>query len=198
MRRLPVLSLLAVVAVLSAGASARADFIPWIYTFTASPNPVTSSDGSASVTLAGTWGRESLSFNGLLAANLSAAGSSGATFSNRGYTLTMTLNDFASGSWTDLKFAGTLSGTGPFALTNKFTNPSQTVTLGQHQYTVTLGAFTPPTAGQPGKISADVVVTGPSVSPNQVPEPASLLLAALGGSAVGLRAWWRRRRDRAA
>ena len=56
-----------------------------------------------------------------------------------------------------------------------------------------LGNFVPPTSGKAGQLGVNVVVTGPSVPPSTAPEPASLLLAALGGSAVGLRAWWRRR-----
>jgi len=198
MKRLLVLGLLAVPAVLVAGAPAWADFIPWAYSFSASPNPVTSNDGSASVNFAGTSGQESLNFNGLLAANISATGPTDATFSGRGYTFTMHLTDVTSNASTDLKWTGALSGTGPFALTNKFAKPSQSVALGQHNYTVTLGSFTPPTATQGGKLSADVVVGGPTVPPvNQVPEPTSLLLAGLGVSALGARAWWRKRFARA-
>ena len=82
-------------------------------------------------------------------------------------------------------------------LTNKFLGkPAQTIDLGGHQYTVAVGLFIPPVPGTPGRIGANVNVNGLGVTPppvNHVPEPASLLLAAFGGSAVGLRAWWRRR-----
>jgi hypothetical protein len=181
MKRLPVLMLLAAAVLLVAGAPARADYIPWSYSFSASPGTVTSNDGSASVAIAGTSGQESLSFNGLLAAQLTASGATNALFT-----------DIASQASADLSYAGAFSGT-TFNLTNKIPNPSHTVTLGNHGYTVNLGEFVPPTSGKAGGFSANVVVTGPSVPVSQVPEPASLLLAALGGSAVGLRAWWRRR-----
>ena len=58
---------------------------------------------------------------------------------------------------------------------------------------MTVGAFAPPVRGKAGSLQADVIVTNPTPPASQAPEPASLLLAALGGSAVGLRAWWRRR-----
>jgi hypothetical protein len=193
MKRILVLTLLAVPALLVVGAPARADFIPWSYSFSASPNPVTSDNGSAQVTFAPTSGQESLSFNGLLAAHLSAAGPADDAFSGRGYTMTMHLTDLASGAATDLSWAGAFSGNSPFNLANKVAVPSQAVTLGQHQYTVSLGNFAPPTSGKAGQLGVNVVVVGTSVPVNNVPEPASLLLAALGGSAVGLRAWWRRR-----
>jgi hypothetical protein len=193
MKRLLVLALSAVPALLVAGAPARADFIPWAYSFSASPNPVTSDNGSASVTFAPTSGHESLSFNNLLAASLSAAGPADAAFTSRGYTMTMHLTDLASSASADLKWTGAFSGNSPLNLTNKVPNPSQQVTLGQHQYTVNLGNFVPPTSGKAGQLGVNVVVAGPSVPVNNAPEPASLLLAALGGSAIGLRAWWRRR-----
>jgi hypothetical protein len=193
MKRFLVLGLLAVPALLAAGATARADYIPWSYLFSASPNPVTSDDGAASVTFAPTSGQESLSFNGLPAASLSAAGPTDAAFTDRGYTFSMHLTDLASGASADLSWTGALSGSSPFNLENKIPNPNQSVTLGQHDYTVTLGAFAPPTPGHAGSLATTVIVSGPSVPVNQVPEPASLLLAASGGSVVGLRAWWRRR-----
>jgi hypothetical protein len=106
MKRFLVLALVAVPALLVAGAPARADFIPWAYSFSASPNPVTSDNGSASVTFAPTSGNESLSFNNLLAANLSALGPANAAFTGRGYTMTLHLTDLASSASADLKWAG--------------------------------------------------------------------------------------------
>jgi hypothetical protein len=193
MKRVLVLALLAVPALLVAGAPARADYIPWSYSFSANPNPVTSDNGSASVTFAPTSGQESLSFNGLLAAQLSAAGPTDAAFSSRGYTFSMHLTDIASGASADLSWTGAFSGSSPFNLENKIPNPNQQVTLGQHEYTVTLGAFAPPTPERPGSLATTVIVAGPSVPVNQVPEPTSLLLAGAGLSALGARAWWRKR-----
>jgi hypothetical protein len=197
MKRVLVLALLAVPALLVAGAPARADYIPWSYSFSASPNPITSDNGTASITFTPTSGHESLSFNGLPAASLSAAGPTDAAFSSRGYTFSMHLTDIASGASADLSWTGAFKGNSPFNLQNSIPNPNQQATLGQHGYTVTLGAFVPPTPGHAGALTTTVVVTGPSVPVNAAPEPATLLLAGVGLSALGARAWWRKRFARA-
>src|SRR5436309_1856029 len=114
MKRFLVLALLAVPALLAAGTAARADFIPWSYSFSVSPNPVTSNDGSASVSFVPTSGGPlSGSVNGLAAASLTGSGPTAADFDSRGYTVTMHLTDLASSKVGDLSWTGALSGTGP-------------------------------------------------------------------------------------
>jgi hypothetical protein len=198
MKRLLFLALVTVPALLFAGASARADFIPWSYSFSVNPNPVTSNDGSAAVNFAPTSGNFTGSNDGFLAASLTGSGSTTAAFSSRGYTFTMHLTDVVSNTSANLSWTGAFSGNSMFNLTNKIPSPNHTVTLGQHEYTVTLGAFSPPVSGRVGSFQAQVIATTPigGGPVNQVPEPTSLLLAGLGLSGLGVRAWWRKRRAR--
>jgi hypothetical protein len=203
MKRLPVVALLVVATLLVAGASARADPITWSYTASGSPGVVTSDDGSlGKVTFqpGGSPGTLTGSWQGLnlvsLVADAPATGT--ATFTNQGYGLTLHITDNASHTSGDLTFGGALSGTlgTTNKLTNNFTGPSsQSITLGGNQYTANVGLFIPPMPGNPGRIGANVTVTGPGTPPpvNSVPEPTSLLLAGFGLSALGARAWWRKR-----
>jgi hypothetical protein len=203
MKRFLVLALLAVPALLLARGSARAEPITWSFAWSASPGAVTSNDGSlGKVTFhPGSNGPLTGSWQGILDSNLTAAAPAAgtATFTDRSYSLTMHLTDLKSNTSGDLTFGGALSGTLGAAnnLTNKFLGkPAQTITLGGNQYTVAVGLFIPPVPGTPGRLGANVTVISSGAPPppvNTVPEPASLLLAAFGGSAVGLRAWWRRR-----
>lgn len=119
------------------------------------------------------------------------------------YAVSLTLTDQASGDSGSLTFRGNLSGTATNGsdqvnLTNTFLGPtSQTLFLGQHQYTVTIGPFVPPgpltypqgwsehISQQDGSISVKVAVA--------TPEPFSLTLACLG-LPLGLAGWFRRRR----
>jgi hypothetical protein len=203
MKRILVPVLLAVPALLVARGSARAEPITWSSFWSASPGVVTSNDGSlGKVTFQpGSDGLLTGSWQGILASDLTATAPAAgtATFTDRSYSLTMHLTDLKSNTSGDLSFGGALSGTlgATNNLTNKFLGKSsQTITLGGNQYTVAVGLFIPPVPGTPGRFGANVTVNNLGFSPppvNNAPEPASLLLAALGGSAVGLRAWWRRR-----
>jgi hypothetical protein len=204
MKRLLVDALLVVPALLVAGASARADPITWSYTGSAAPGMVTSDDGSlGKVTFQpGSGGPLTGSWQGINLANLvaSAPATGTATFTSQGYGLTLHITDNASHTAGDLTFSGALSGTlgSTNSLTNKITGPtSQSLTLGGNQYTAAVGLFVPPLPGSPGRIGANVTVTGPGTPPppvSSVPEPSTLLLAGIGACAVGLRTWRRRRR----
>ena len=131
--------------------------------------------------------------------SIAQAGSPDAV-SNLPYSFTLEVRDNASLETGRLTFAGLLNGsmwrTGS-DLTNQFTGPlSKSVELGDHTFAVTLTGFTSPTGyGEPaaGSITArlsvvpvipdvpspPVVVTpGP---PSPTPEPATLLLALVGG-----------------
>jgi hypothetical protein len=187
------------------GAAARAE-PTWSYSWSSSPGVVTSDDGSlGTVTLlpgsGGPFTGSKDSGGGILAATLDAAGPASGTapFTDRTYGLTLHLTDNASKASGDLSFTGVLNGTlgGKFDLTNNFQNPTQSLNLGGNQYTVTAGLFVPPLPGAPGSVGANVTLTpGPSLV-SEVPEPASLLLAGLGLSALGVGNWWRRRRGQA-
>jgi hypothetical protein len=192
-----------------AGTVAHADPISWSYAWSSSPGVVTSNDGSlGSVTLLpGSGGPLTGSHDsgpGITAATLTAVAPASGTafFTNRGYTLTMHLMDNGLHASTDLSFAGAFGGTlgATNSLTNSFKAPTQSVNLGGNQYIVTVGLFVPPLPGTPGRIGANVTVSGSGVvTPpvTQAPEPATLLLGLVGGSALGLRCWWRKRRPAA-
>jgi hypothetical protein len=194
---------------LLAPASARAEPVSWSYSWSSSPGVVTSDDGSpGSVTFVPGSGGPMLGSavggDNIQAASLvaSAPASGLATFSNKGYGLTLTLTDNASSATGSLTFSGALSGTlgSTNDLTNTFTGATtKSINLGGHEYTVGLGLYVPPLPGTPGSLGANItVVPGPGNPPsppvNDVPEPTSLLLAGLSLSALGVRRWWVRKR----
>ncbi len=114
------------------------------------------------------------------------------------YSLSLALRDDASGTSGALTFRGNLSGWtfqgGPAILTNTILgSTTQTLTLGQDLYTVTIGPFVNPSGAQDGSISASIAVQ-PAV--NSAPEPSSLMLACLGLPPLGLARWLRRHRCR--
>jgi hypothetical protein len=207
--RQPLALTAALASLFLAGSAARAEPVSWSYSWLSTPGVVTSDDGALGhVTFTpGSGGPLTGSVNsgdGILAASLDASGPAAgtATFTNRGYGLTLHLTDNASGTSGDLTFGGALSGTlgSEFKLKNSFSGPTtQKLNLGGNEYIATIGLFEPPQPGTPGRIGANVTVNGsvqstPPVS--EVPEPTSLMLAAAGLSVCGLGGWWRRRRAR--
>jgi hypothetical protein len=74
---------------------------------------------------------------------------------------------------------------------------TQTVVLGDHRYTVTIGPYTP--AGPPGSIgagsiSAHAIITVEDII-TELPEPGTLALSCLGGALLAVRGGRRLRRQ---
>jgi hypothetical protein len=189
-------------------APARADLVPWSYSWTPASGSVAATTGSGSLSLSSEPTGSALGDSNVVATNIKSASTALAgspdTFVNAGYTLSMSLTDATSGQTAMLNFTGLFNGTlssQSSQLTNSLTGlTSQTVTLGGNQYTVTLGTNIPPgppSSSNAGAIGASVrVVPGDSTGvPNSVPEPSTLVLAGLGVS--GLLALRARRRKAA-
>ncbi|HYT87454.1 MAG TPA: PEP-CTERM sorting domain-containing protein [Gemmataceae bacterium] len=191
MHRFAVLA--AVPVLLTLGTQARAEPITWSYSWSSDPSVVTSDDGSlGKITMlpsvGGPINGSKDSGDGIMAVGLDASGTG--TFTNRGYNLTLHLTDEASHTSGDLTFAGALSGTLASGFTNNFLGDVvKPLPLGGNLYTVAIGLFVPPAPGVPGRIGANVTVNGPGdvLLANDVPEPASLLLAGLALSALAAR-----------
>jgi len=121
-----------------------------------------------------------------------------AQFTNAAYTLSLKLTDEPSGQSGVLTFQGLLNGTAwkhGSLITNTFVGPTtETIALGNEQYTVTLGSFVPP--GPPGRRNAGTIgatITMQPLSTQATPEPSTLALAGLGLMLTGLTTWWKRR-----
>jgi MYXO-CTERM domain-containing protein len=209
----PFLTALVAACLLQPAASAAylpSDQVLWIYQFTAEAGPLAAEGGGGSaVTFSPggpgpAWGN-----NDLVASSLrvvSDAPVDAPDVLTQGYTLRLTIatiedGEAHAGTWT---FRGTLSGPVSSEATNVrnvFEDPyQQTLTLGSYDFEVSLLEYHPP--GPPGQegdglLSVHVHVQnaswpwfndGPDIE--QIPEPSSGVLAALG--IVGA-AWWRRR-----
>jgi hypothetical protein len=124
----------------------------------------------------------------------------------------LVLTDVASGQSSNLTFTGKFNGAisggdpthnigGNSNITTTLDPQTQSVTLGNNTYTVSLTSYTPPGppgASNGGSISAHVTVTtsGSGIGIAAVPEPSSMVLSGLGLSLAGLAAWRKRRQRR--
>jgi PEP-CTERM motif len=122
-----------------------------------------------------------------------------AQFTNAAYTLSLKLTDEPSGQSGVFTFQGLLNGTAwkhGSLITNTFVGPTtETMVLGNEQYTVALGSFVPP--GPPGPENAGTIgatITMQPLSTQATPEPSTLALAGLGLVLTGLTTWRKRRR----
>jgi len=214
MKRLFTASALALVLALASGGAAQAallppEFISWNYNF-APGAPAVFADGDpttvGSVSFTNEQGGNATGNSDIVATNLRVGSSANTSTPDRldingAYSLTLNLASNQAGHLYSgtLTFTGKLGGTFSAEsanITNSFdSNSLQVLTLGNYIFTVSLPYFTPP--GPPdqenaGSISAHVQVSG--TSPNQVPEPSSIVLSALGVCFLGCRAALRRRK----
>ncbi|HEV3238010.1 MAG TPA: hypothetical protein VGZ25_13555 [Gemmataceae bacterium] len=191
---------------LFAQSKAHASFVPWTYNWGRSPIAVQAdSPGTGGLSLTDETTLHAVGTSDIVATNIRSFSSAPRTapdhFTAKPYTLSLFLKDDASGQSTTLTFSGTFSGalsSNSANITTAFTGKiSQTVTLGKHTYTVSLGNFAPPgppTASNAGSISAHVLVDqdpdgGGGGGHHGAPEPSTMLLSLLGLSGLGAGAW---------
>ncbi|HYT93800.1 MAG TPA: hypothetical protein VEL76_34085, partial [Gemmataceae bacterium] len=140
-------ALIATIAFL-VGTSARADFIPWSYTWTADPQV---SDGAGAgigffTTAAGTISTSKDVAGGVVLQAFAPDSSPGHVLNDAPYNVAMHITDKVSGIAGDFAFSGKLSGDiNAGSVTNVFNAPeTQSLTLGQNAYAVTIGSYVPP------------------------------------------------------
>jgi hypothetical protein len=206
------LPLFASTLLLFAGTSVRADQssappIAWTYNWTPSVNSLSAdSPGTGGVSFTNEPTKNAINNSDIVVTNLkdfstATAANPDKLSTNGAYAFTLVLTDSASGEKATLTFTGKLGGTfsaNNSNITNAFTGQSsQTTTLGNYNYTVTMVAYTPPgppSASNSGSISAHVDVTLSNTGGTSTPEPSTMVLSFLGLSFAGAAGWWKRRR----
>jgi hypothetical protein len=192
--------LLAVAAALLGATSARADFTDWSYNWTPSNGKIfADKPGSSYIALTNEPVGSANGDSNVVATDLTSFSTANSkkpdTFTHAAYSLSITLVDGDSSKAGSLTFSGEFNGTvsaKSSKITNTFTGlTTQSIHLGAHTYTVTIGPFSPPgppTASKSGAISAFAQVT---VDGGQTPEPSTMVLASLGLAGFGA-GWWRK------
>ncbi len=164
---------------------ARADHIDWSYSWSRSPDKVYADGSTTSYIALTSEGEVPAGGNtDVVAANLSvfsdAPDTTPANFTNKPYTLTLTLTDSDSNAVGSLVFTGEFNGQVTSDSSNVgilFTGQNtQSLTLGEHLYTVTMDAYAPP--GPPGSSNVGSIGAHATVAVQTLAEPSSLLLAA--------------------
>jgi hypothetical protein len=207
MTNAPATRVAAVLALILVSApAARADWIPWTYSWSNSPQNILADSpaGGGRISLTDEATRSVIGNSDIVATNLrtysSAPPSAPDTFTNKPYTLTLNLTDSTSGQTGTAVFSGVFNGTltaQSSNITNTFMGPTTAVLdLGDNRYTVTLNAYTPPGpegSANAGGIGAHATVTVENVHIAQTPEPGTLALAAFGVPLFALRRLRRRK-----
>jgi hypothetical protein len=197
----------ALVLLLAAAPAVHADWIPWTYSWSNSPQTILSDGGAGNITLTNEPTLEAVGNTDIVATNIrtysTASAGSPDTFTNKAYTLSLTLTDSNSGQTGTAAFTGIFNGTLTAAssnITNKFTSATTAVLdLGSNEYTITLTAYTPP--GPTGSVNAGAIGARATVAVEPIgivqttPEPPAALLAAFSIPLAALRFVRSRRRS---
>lgn len=184
-----------VVALLVHATCVRADLIPWLYTWSRSPVQVhADAPGTGYITLTDESIKPAVGDSNLVATNLrtysTATNENKDLFTNKPYSLTLTIVDVDSLATGSMTFTGKINGwltAQSSHLQNTFTGETtQSLVLGQHRYTATIGPYTAP--GVPGSTNSGSIAAQISVkveSVMQLPEPSTFLLTSLGTALLG-------------
>jgi hypothetical protein len=202
---LPILGGAALALMLLANSSARADLIPWMYSWSGSPAVIhADAPGKSTITLTDEPLKEAVGDSDIVATNLRTYSTAPATqpdhFTHAAYTLSLYLFDPSVGKGGTLVFNGSFDGTLSSAnvdLSNTFTGKTtQTLRFGDHLFTATIVDYTPP--GIPGSTNAGSISGHVTITIQTLPEPGTLTLSVLGMVLTGAGRLWRRSRKRAA
>jgi hypothetical protein len=186
----------AVTLLLASTGSARAELIPWLYSWSSAPTVLQAdAPGTSTITLSSEPLKEAIGDSDIVATNLrtysTASPSNPDTFTHANYTLSLYLYDPTNHQGNTLTFTGFIDGTlsGQNSdLSNTFTGlTNQTLLLGDHLFTANALSYSPP--GIPGAVNAGsigghVMITVQTVM--TLPEPGSLALSGLGMLLLGV------------
>jgi hypothetical protein len=184
--RIPPVLLCGVSLTLALAGNARADLIHWTATWSRSPSEIPAdSPGTGKITLSDTGSETYAGSSDMVATNLATSSTATAdkpdAFTNKNYTLDLTLTDQASGHEYTFSFTGVLTGTLTALaanIHNSFTGlTAQAMVIGDNLYSVTIGPYNPP--GRPEDAPVGSIGARAEVTVQSVPEPASLWLAGL-------------------
>jgi hypothetical protein len=174
----------------------RADPIPWTYSWSRSPTEIQAdAPGSGSIKLTVGSPKMIVGDSANVPINLetfsTATEDHKDTFTARPYSLTMTITDMDTGETGSRTFTGQIDGwlwAKGSLLNNTFISPTeQTIDLGHHRYTITIGPYVRP--GAPGSDTLGSIGSVVTVSVEgivqQLPEPGTMILASVGMILLG-------------
>jgi phosphoketolase len=195
----------AALALLLTTATARAELIPWMYSWSSTPGVIhADAPGTSYVTLTDEPLALAVGDSDIVATNLrtfsTAASNSPDHFTHANYSLSLYLYDPTSHQSKTIVFTGYLDGTlseSNSNITNTFTGiTAQTVQLGQQLYTASALSYTPP--GIPGSINSGSISGHITIKVEAVmtPEPGTLALSGVGLLMLGVARLRRKRSAR--
>jgi hypothetical protein len=177
----------AIAFLLAVGTAGRADPITWTYSWSNSPTSIAADKPcSGYLTLSNESTQTASGDSDVVVTNIQGHSTAPATqpdtFTDKTYSLGLTLTDQTSGTSGNLTFTGELNGVltaGSSHITNTFTGfTTQSLVLGGNLYVVSVNTYTAP--GPPGSANPGSIGATATVSIFQLPEPGSFALWGIG------------------